>query len=197
MSRSIRVHILTFCRKPELFYGTELVFKTLRVGFPDARVRVVDNASLPEVRDTIARLARENDCAFEQIEAPAMEHHHFLDRTLKSAAAEPDGAPLVFLDPDICLWASCEDFAFDGLVAGKLVDPYDDDIMRCVTAPRLHSSFLWIPDPRRLVEEIQTLQRVHRDFEPFLPYSVRVMGSWVRFDTGASLFSAMEEFINN
>ncbi len=66
----INVFILTYCRNTELFYGTELIFKTLRVGFPNAKVTVVDNASIPEVRTEIELLAKENDCLFEQIPDP-------------------------------------------------------------------------------------------------------------------------------
>ena len=188
----IQVHILTYCRRIDQFYGTELVFRTLRTGFPHAEVHVVDNASVPEARAAVARLAREHDCRFEQLPDPAVPHHAFLRDTLCRAGTGPaQSSPLVFLDPDVCLWESCEDFRFDGLIAGMLVDAHDDGILGCIAAPRLHSSFLWIQHPGRLLEEVQRLQRRYLDFEPFLPYSVRVAGSWIRFDTGASLFAAL------
>ena len=36
MSAPVQVFVLTFCRKLELLYGSELIFRTLRVGFPNA-----------------------------------------------------------------------------------------------------------------------------------------------------------------
>ena len=195
MKRPINVFILTYCRRPDLFYGTELVFKTLRVGFPSARITVVDNASLPEVRAAIAELARATGCAFRQLPDPGIRHDEFIDRTLTEVAAEDAGA-LVFLDPDLCLWSSCEDFELPGLMAGKLIAAYDDEGMRCVTMPRLHTSFLWIPDARALAEEIQRIKASHFDFRPFLYFSVKLGDAWIRYDTGAALYAAIPDRVS-
>jgi hypothetical protein len=191
MTRAIDVVILTFCRKLELFYGTELIFRTLRVGFPNATVTVVDNASLPEVRGEIERLARAHDCRFRQIPGPAsLPHHQFIERTIADAGASGP-RPLVFLDPDLCLWASCEEFEFDALMAGKLIDAHEDDMYECVTMPRLHTSFLWIPDPAQLQAEIDRIRTRHFDFHPFLSFSTKLGDAWIRYDTGASLYAAI------
>ena len=56
MKNKINVFILTFCRNLDLFYGTKLIFETLRVGFPNAKITVVDNASLQKVRGEIESL---------------------------------------------------------------------------------------------------------------------------------------------
>jgi hypothetical protein len=93
----INVFILTFCRNLDLFYGTSLIFKTLRTGFPNARVTVTDNASLPETRAEIASLARQNDCIFHQLQPPGIQHHDFLESTLRATDDDSkiDG-PVVF-----------------------------------------------------------------------------------------------------
>jgi len=191
MTRAVDVFILTFCRNLDLLYGTELIFKTLRVGFPTASVTIVDNASLPEARQRVEHLARESGCQFRQISDPNIEHHEFLDRTIADAAAAGT-RPLIFLDPDLCLWASCEDFEFDALMAGKLIDAYEDDLYACVTMPRLHTSFLWIPGPRRLLGEIEKIRGKRFDFRPFLSFSVKLGDAWIRYDTGASLYAAIQ-----
>ncbi|MEW6586393.1 MAG: hypothetical protein AB1442_12385 [Nitrospirota bacterium] len=193
----INVFILTFCRNLDLFYGTELIFKTLRVGFPNARVTVVDNASLPEVRPEIALLARQNDCIFRQLENPGIQHHDFLQGTLRTAADDSkiDG-PVVFLDPDICLWDSCEDFSFEGLVAGKAVGKFYCSVTHTITMPRLHTSFLWIPDAGNLQQEIWKIKAAYFDFEPFIPSSFRIDSTWYRFDTGASLYAAIPHTVS-
>lgn len=188
----INVYILTFCRNPQLFYGTELIFKTLRVGFPNARVTIADNASLPDMRSKIESRARENECAFVQIPSPGIKHHEFLYNTIRSEALDPGrSGALVFLDPDICLWESCEDFAFDGLMAGKISGKYWESITDTVVMPRIHTSHLWIPDVGALWREIWRIKARRFDFEPFLPYSFNMDGAWYRYDTGSSIFNAL------
>ncbi len=179
----------------DLFYGTELVFKTLRVGFPSARVIVVDNASLPEAAARIELLARENGCAFERVPEPGIKHHEFIEQRIAlTAADETAEGPLIFLDPDVCFWRSCEHFDFPGsLMAGRHVRAYHLNATQALTMPRLHTSFLWMPDPRRLWNEITEIRKLHFDFEPFLSYSTKIAGQWCRFDTGASLYAVMPE----
>lgn len=188
----INVFILTFCRNLDLFYGTELIFKTLRTGFPNANIRVVDNASIPEVVSEIESLAKSCDCSFQQISRNGIQHYEFIENTLSDmASGEFASEPLVFLDPDICLWKCCEDIDFNGLMAGKLTARFKCEVTQTITMPRLHTSFLWIPDPKKLMKQIWKLRAAHFDFEPFLPYSFVMNGKWHRFDTGASLYAAI------
>jgi len=188
------VFILTYCRKPELFYGTELIFKTLRVGFPTANVVIVDNASIPEARSEIELLAKNNDCLFEQIDNQGIRHHDFLENAI-FAMADDDG-PLIFVDPDICFWESCEDFEFEGLIAGRLGQGFEDGVTQTYTMPRLHTSFLWIPNVKKLRDAIWKAKFRHFDFEPFTPYSCAMNGKWYRYDTGASLYAAFSEKVS-
>jgi len=103
------VFILTFCRKMDLFYGTSLVFKTLRAGFPNSRVIVVDNASVATARCEIGALVRETGCKHYQIEEPDVDHPEFLQTVLSAFAASNGGdGALVFLDPDVCLWENAK-----------------------------------------------------------------------------------------
>jgi len=188
------VFILTYCRNPALLYGSLLVFRTLRGGFPNARVQVVDNASLPEAREEIARAAKETGCTFQSLAEPGIAHGSFIERKIAEVAQASAGDPrAVFLDPDVCLWRNCEVLEFEGLAAGLLVEAYNDEVMQCVTMPRLHTSFLWINHAARLMQKIAALRRLHIDFQPFLPYSAKLGDMWLRYDTGASLYAAMPE----
>jgi hypothetical protein len=192
MTERPQVFILTYCRKKEYFYGTELVFKTLRVGFPNATVTVVDNASISELQGEIASLARKNDCEFRQLPGRGLTHHEFLETTIRDAATRGrDRGPIVFLDPDICLWDSCEDFEFDGLLAGKMISAHYDARTSTVTMPRLHTSFLWITNAAGLWEAIRKIRLRHFDFHPFLSASFAMDGKWYRYDTGAGLVNAL------
>src|SRR5690349_7960271 len=133
------VHILTWCRWLEKLHGTTLIFRTLRVGFPNAHIRVVDNASRPDVRPTIQRLAE--DCGAEHVQLEQeVRHHAFLADTLQAQAA----GTAIFLDPDLCFWEEVEHWNFDALMAGRLLPKYNCEYTGCVSHPRLHTSFLWI-----------------------------------------------------
>lgn len=190
----MKVYILTFCRNLELFYGTELIFKTLRLGFPNAQITVVDNASLPEIRSEIKSLAQKTDCQFRQIDQPGIRHHEFIQSTIHEIAKnETEEDPLVFLDPDICFWNSCEDFKFSGLIAGKGMGKFYDYITHTITMPRLHSSFLWISNANKLQQEIWRLKARHFDFEPFQPFSFHMESKWYRYDTGATLYATIAD----
>lgn len=187
-----RVSILTYCRNPDLFYGTELIFKTLRVGFPSASISVVDNCSVPEARDEVESLAKEAGCQFLAISDGPIAHDRFILKTIRDAANDHSfEGPLVFVDPDVCLWESWEEFHFDGLVAGKFVGRFFDPVTQTVTMPRLHTSLLWISDPKRLWEEVVRIKSRRFDFDPFLSCSVNLDGVWYRYDTGASLYAAL------
>lgn len=188
----MKIYILTYCRNLELFYGTELIFKTLRIGFPKAQITVVDNASLPETRPEIESLAQKNNCQFRQIEDPSIQHHDFIQSTIQEVARnETVEGPLIFLDPDICFWDSCEDFKFSGLIAGQGMGKFFDYITETITMPRLHTSFLWISDVKKLQAEIWRLKVRHFDFEPFQPIAFHMDGNWYRYDTGASLYATI------
>ena len=188
----ITAFILTFCRERELFYGTSLIFRTLRTAFPHATVVVIDNGSIPEVRPEIESLAQENDCMFAQIPAPGVAHHEFIEDVVRAMAADGRASgPVVFLDPDLCFWASCEDFEFAGLLAGKLIRPFVWRPERILDMPRIHTSFMWIPDAVRLWGTITEIRSEDSDFRPFMPYSVKIAGRWCRYDTGASLYAVL------
>lgn len=193
----INVFILTFCRNPQLLYGAELIFKTLRVGFPTAKVTVVDNASIAEAVARIEPLSQKNGCTFKRIPAPGIQHYEFIERSIREMAEEqPGSGPVVFLDPDICFWKNCEDFDCHGLIAGKMCSGYDESLTQTFAMPRLHSSFLWIPSAEKLMAAIRKIRAVRFDFEPFQPYSCVVNGTWFRFDTGANLCNALADEIS-
>lgn len=197
MKKELHVHILTYCKDRSLLYGTELIFRTLRSGFPTARITVTDNTSIPPVKDRVKSLAKENDCLFEEISGREIGHHDFIENTLRTYADDPLlNTSLVFLDTDICLWHNCEDFSFDGLIAGYLIGAFDDSVTRTLTMPRLHTSFLWIPDPAALQNEIRKMRARHFDFEPFRPFSFRLKDTWYRYDTGAGLYMALPDKVS-
>jgi hypothetical protein len=184
----VRVYIVTWCKQVESLYGTILVFPTLRVGFPTAEINVVDNASLDAVRQLLRSQAEMCGAAFTELtqEKP---HHELIEQILESQA---EGAA-IFVDPDVCFWKSVEEWRFDALMAGRLLPKYACEYTACITHPRLHTSFLWIPDVRSLRDAIRVVRARFFDFHPFRPIMCRLGGVWQRWDTGASLYAALPE----
>lgn len=144
MAKVPTVTILTYCAHPALAYGTMLVFKTLRTGFPTARIEVFDNGSHPEVREQIMKACAEVDADF-----TAMTPRHWVDhyRWLLLEREHDDG-PLVLLDPDVALWENVEGWDFgNALMAGRLMREAKSGPI--VSHGRLHPSMLWVPDLQR------------------------------------------------
>lgn len=139
------VSILTYCAHPALAYGTLMVFKTLRVGFPTAKIEVFDNGSHPEVREQIMRACAEVDAVFIAIE-PQHWSRHIRQQLLER---EDTGAPLVLVDPDVAFWSSVEGWDFgDALMSGRLMAEVKSGPI--VSHARLHPSMLWVPSLARL-----------------------------------------------
>jgi hypothetical protein len=150
MAKPPTVSILTYCAHPALAYGTLMVFKTLRVGFPTARVEVYDNGSHPEVREQIMAACAEVDADFTSM-TPRHWSMHIAHQLLERA---DDGAPLVLVDPDVAFWSSVEGWDFGGaLMAGRLIAEMDGGPI--VSRARLHPSMLWVPSLCRLRESLR------------------------------------------
>lgn len=188
---SLHVYILTWCPQPSSLFGNTLVFQTLRTGFPNAEVHVTDNASLPEVRETVRNAATAVGGAFEQYEREVARHsyiEHVLNRQQSGAA--------ILLEPDVCFWDEIETWSFDAILAGRLLPRYQCEFSGCVTQPRLHPSLLWIPDVRRFRAAVEQLRSRYYEFHPFRPVMLPWNGVWQRFDVGAALLAAMPQSVH-
>ena len=180
-----KVYIVTWCRSEALLYGSTLTFQTLRVGFPDAEVTVIDNASAPEVRAPIHAAARAAGCEVLQLEET---QHHW---SLIEGLVLGENRPTVLLDPDIALWEKVSDWDFgDALMAGRYLPEFADPYSDTLTLPRLHTSHLWFPRPAELKARIASI--LARRFEAGSLFQPRMMApGWWRWDTAAALFHAL------
>ncbi len=181
------VYVLTYCRNPETLYGSTLLFRTLRTGFPTAAVEVYDNASVPAAVEQIRDLCAASGCAFAPLPRAAS-HPAFIELMLTRTRAER----AVFLDPDIVFWADCEGIRLPegALFGGRHVPTFRDEYTRTVTLERLHSSFLVFERIDELRRRAAELIRRHIGFAPFAQTCLHLGGRWYRFDTGASLYAA-------
>jgi hypothetical protein len=188
------VNILTYCPSQSEFYGNSLIFKTLRVGFPNAKIFVYDNASPIELSIKIKKLAWENDCYFTRFEKEIPHYHYFEHFIVNNNTNEP----IIFLDPDICFWESCENWKFNSLLAGRLIPEFCDDWTGCITHARIHTSFLWIPNTSKLVEEINSVDKFKHQTSGlyFSEFMYFIRDKWFRFDTMAMTYSLFKKQID-
>jgi hypothetical protein len=178
------VYILTWCKRIELLYGTTMVFKTLRAGFPNARVHVVDAGSVHPGREAIRKSAEACGAEFFQLDR-RMELSPFIERAMTIQRS----GPAVFVDPDICFWESVENWQFDGLAAGRFIPRHHCEFADCPSEPRLHTSLMWVPSVAAMNAAIAEVRQTHRYFMPFSNIVVRFGDQWRFFDGGACLYS--------
>ena len=192
--RPPRVYVITWCGEIEQLWGTLLTFRTLRVGYPTAAVTVIDNASLEEARPAIERAAKDAGCEYVQRTTRAP-HGAILGDVL----ARVD-EPIVFVDPDVIFWESCEGWTFDrALIAGRLI-PMREGRPGFFVLPRLHTSHLWITHPPLVREALLAQEHcffpMSREFisYAFQQHVFKLGGPWLFVDTGAALYSYLANF---
>jgi hypothetical protein len=139
------------------FYGTDLIFKTFRVGFPTAKVTVIDNASLDEAKGKIQELTESIGGEYLQINTRDIPHYAIVKHILINANGET-----VILDPDIAFKSNCENIGKRGLVGGRYMREFFDPYSQRITHPRLHSSFLVVRSAEELREDWKDKVQVQR-----------------------------------
>lgn len=175
------VVILTYCDHPASAYGALMVFDTLRVGYPDNRVIVIDNGSHPEVLPKIKASATAAGCTF--IEQPRFDFvHHFAWWLLE----QDDARSLVLLDPDVVFWKKMDLPASPGLMSGRLIPQFKRNGV--VSLPRLHPSHLYIQDVQALREAVAKIPTW--GFNPIGQVSAAIDGTLFSWDTCAPLYQA-------
>lgn len=178
------VYITTYCRNLDLLYGSTLVFDTIRIGFPDSNIIVIDNASIPVARDQI-RLAAESIGAYYYQEENEQKHNHILARIFNASKV-----PFAIVDPDIIFWDRFDQTG-GGLMEGRLIPTFCDPYSQCLTHSRLHTSLLKVASPDELRAEIKKYASFF-EFDPIAPIMF-YRGGWERYDTLGSLYSVAED----
>lgn len=180
------VRILTCNRQdtPESLWGNTLTLKSIRVGFPTADVEVWDNDSDFGANE-IEALATAAGARFVPM-GKRIEHWQWLDQMVRTTRGE-----LVIVDPDVVFW---EEFPLPpcgpaALMSGRYV--HENGGYLAKTAPRLHTSLLFIPDAQALCIAIDEVARQTYDFRGWMPCAWRENGQMVHIDTGAAVFESL------
>lgn len=153
------VKILASCRSPELARMTTLVFETLRIGFPTAKVTVYLNGSTDIHCPEIVPLLNKMGIYFE---ATGTIHHEWIQRLV-----ETEKEPFFTLDTDVIFYENFERFTFDQPIAGFRVPEWRDEFSGCITRSRLHPSLMYF-DQKQISDKLQERFAVCPD-TPFTP----------------------------
>lgn len=129
----MKVFILATCRKEELLPYSLLVFKTLRVGFPTADVRVHLNGS-----GTAALMGTEFT-ALPITEIGETTHHDWISGLLLE-----QNEPFWLVDTDVIFYGKVEHWEFGGPLAGYRIPEFNDPFLKAITRARLHTSLLYV-----------------------------------------------------
>jgi hypothetical protein len=183
------VRILTFCRGKEFLPGNLLVFKSIRVGFPAARIEAWDNASDPECYKEIVAAANAAGCEVMPRFKKRIEHADWLERMTREA---PPGEPLVFVDPDVVFWKKVEGWKFpdETLIAGRYV-PRIQLLKSAPSDARLHTSLLWITKPGEVANLREGKDYLY-DFRPFHGTLFLDGKNFRHIDTAGPLYSVLK-----
>ncbi len=184
------VHILVTVRKVELLQMAQLVFRTLRTGFPSALVTVHLNDLSGEIEESIKAMAFEQDCVMINCKQPVTHHEWIEDLCSRLNEA------FWICDTDLIFYDSIEQFQFKEVLTGWRVPQWNDEFSGCITRARLHTSLLRI-DPIALRDKVKQFFRSVPDtvFTPkanvFYPLVVPFKGRKYFSDTCSLLYHAV------
>lgn len=179
------VHILATCNKPALIDAAILVFRTIRTGFPSAKVTVWLNGD-PCESGRITDMAMKANCDVERSE-PTI-HHEWIKHLLNA-----NDEPFWICDTDVIFNSSIEAWKMQGHLSGNLIPEFYCKWSRCVTSPRLHTSLLWfnVPELKTRLEAFESSIRESR-FTPLIDLASPVVLPPNRFhDTCSLLYQAV------
>jgi hypothetical protein len=155
------VHILATCRKPELEPFTELVFKTLRVGFPTLPVTAHINFDATVLCPSLAKLCKSVGAKTVRVDTI---HHQWIEKLILS-----ESEPFWIVDTDVVFYESFEEFTTRKALAGFRVPEWKDEFAGAVTRSRLHPSLLYI-DPNLFKDQISGFSKCLPASSPFTPF---------------------------
>jgi hypothetical protein len=195
----MKVFTLLHVSNPEHFQASTLCLSTIWQGFPDANITAVINANSLMKQAVIAKC--DKYCVSWTQAKNNWFHADFLWETLLSCTNQyiyPEDEPLVFVDGDTMFFSDMTPLFYGDMVRGMHIPEHMNEFSNCVSAARLHSSFLIIPSPRKL---LQALKRVchkaflkfgeYQGFKPFHPTRVYQNGAVKFYDTGATLYHSV------
>jgi len=192
----LTVHWLESCRTLEALDATVARLKTVRVGFPNARIRVLNRQVEATAASEIERVAETLDCDVTRFTLSAKPYSQ-----LGEILIDPGNQGThVIVDSSVVFWSNCEGWEFEALIAGRLVPSFLDERRGCISMARIHPSLWWIPNAGALQARIAHDYRASElgYLDAVAPYMWRDLasGAWYRFATGANLYAALRDSVH-
>jgi hypothetical protein len=163
-----------------------LTLKSIRVGFPNWEIEVVDNASIEPAIPEIIKRTKAVGAKLKRIRS-RVEHSEVFETELTRSRGQ-----IVFLDSDLIFYDNCENWRFDMGLAGRVIAERWGYYTKCVSVERIHTSFLWI-NTEVLRDQMSKLPQ-NLEYAPnyfWKPQLVYFAGKRRFYDTGAMLYQAV------
>lgn len=188
----MKVVILVTVPRPELLMNCTLVFSSLRIGFPTWQVTVWDNDNTAAVSKYLQKVCKL--VGAEYTRTPIIHHAQWIENQLNSHTK-----PFVIIDPDTLWWHECESLNFDSLYAGYYTPLIWNEFAQCISAPRIHTSFMWFNNPQRLMSAIEERYPNANNrwgeycpTNPFMPSVKFINGAAMFWDTCANMYNMVK-----
>lgn len=136
-----------------------MVFETLRIGFPTAKVTVYLNGATDIHCPEIVPLLNKMGIYFEAADTIS---HEWIQKLV-----ETEKEPFFTLDTDVIFYENFDRFTFDQPIAGFRVPEWQDEFSGSITRSRLHPSLMYF-DPQQIRNKLQERFAVCPD-TPFTP----------------------------
>lgn len=155
----MNVHCLASLLVPNRIKNTLLVFRSIRTGFPTAKILVYGNGIKdPEGRNLVEITAR--NVGAQYVNIPMHSHGQWIENIL---ANESD--PFWVCDTDIVFFDKVEDWftGSDELFAGRYEPQFWEEWTKTYHVSRLHPSLMWL-NPQPLRAAIRSFPGKHEFF---------------------------------
>lgn len=179
----MNIFIITWCKDAESLYGNLLTINSVRVGFPAAIVKVIDNGSTIPIPTT-----------FPLLHIPEGQHEDII-RSLINLEKEP----FIILDPDLVFHkefvlpeTNMTMSGYAHLMAGRLLPAFHCPHSQTMTYARLHTSFIYVPKPvelKHLIHETEVKYWECDLIRPKMFYDT----CWRRYDTLGQFYSVFPD----
>lgn len=164
-------------------HGNMLFFETVRTGFPDADIHVVDNASDYRYRDEFARSTAKINGSFTKLTREVV-HSNFVESLVNR-----ENDDFYIIDPDT-IWFKRMPDRYNAAMAGRLIPGFFDSYTGCNTLSRLHTSCLFL-SPDRIKAKVAGMKQFA--FNGFRDEMLMHDGKWIRYDTCGKLYHALKD----
>jgi hypothetical protein len=182
------VFIITQARTPFDAVPNNLALDSIRTGYPDARVVVVDASSCKPVRDSLE--AESGWLDYDFVGTDAGDYSEALRLILKGH--ERTAAPISIVAATMRFWERCDRWSIDGLIAGRRIPAHLNESGDAVLS-HLHYSHLIVPRPDKLNRAIRRFEVEAPDIDLFAPRTFFTGGRWERHEVAGFLTEALED----